>query len=336
MSPTSRGLPRSGAKRRRSSGLPPRRPRAMRLSRPQRRRLSAAWCLAAKPSPRTSIIAHGISTEKRRSSAASTIRSCRATVPGLVPAREEVDAEAALIGRATKMASKSTRHSSRPRPVAPGSRRSSLSRDAAAAAGKRCSCRRIRLARPARFGAACSSRRARQGCPARHDQSGRFLNAEDDTTPSQTELVVDVAIVDRTNRDRQCAALRSRTRKYRGKRIYADQLLTHLYLAKFLFSGSRIRDLGYVRMLLRGVADPNSMPVDVNGRGLKKRDRRCRRVRHGGHCQALPCMDYVLPRPDASSHLAGPQGRNYPGLREFAYAVCRRSHCAPSRPASAG
>ena len=129
----------------------------------------------------------------------------------------------------------------------------------------------------------------------------RFLNAEDDTTLSQTELAVDVAILDRTTDIAVMRGVAVDNDKYRGKRIFGAGInLTHLYLGKIPFLWFLIRDLGYVHKLLRGVAAPDSAPDDVNGRGIEKLwIAAVDTFAIGGHCQALLCMDYVLAASDA-------------------------------------
>jgi (3,5-dihydroxyphenyl)acetyl-CoA 1,2-dioxygenase len=129
----------------------------------------------------------------------------------------------------------------------------------------------------------------------------RFLNAEDDTTLSQTELAVDVAILDRTTDIAVMRGVAVDNEKYRGKRVFGAGInLTHLYLGKIPFLWFLIRDLGYVHKLFRGVAAPDSMPDDVNGRGLEKLwIAAVDSFAIGGHCQALLVMDYVLAASDA-------------------------------------
>ena len=129
----------------------------------------------------------------------------------------------------------------------------------------------------------------------------RFLNAEDDTTLAQTELAVDVATLDRTT---EIAVLRGAAvdnEKYRGKRIFGAGInLTHLYLGKIPYLWFLIRDLGYVHKLLRGVASPDSVPDDVKGRGVEKLwIAALDTFAIGGHCQSILCMDYVLAASDA-------------------------------------
>jgi (3,5-dihydroxyphenyl)acetyl-CoA 1,2-dioxygenase len=129
----------------------------------------------------------------------------------------------------------------------------------------------------------------------------RFLNAEDDTTLSQTELAVDVATLDRTTAIAVMRGVAVDNEKYRGRRIFGAGInLTHLYLGKIPFLWFLIRDLGYVHKLLRGVASPESPPDDVNGRGIEKLwIAAVDTFAIGGHCQALLCMDYVLAASDA-------------------------------------
>ena len=129
----------------------------------------------------------------------------------------------------------------------------------------------------------------------------RFLNAEDDTTLAQTELAVDVATLDRTTEIAVMRGVAVDNEKYRGRRIFGAGInLTHLYLGKIPYLWFLIRDLGYVHKLLRGVATPDSVPDDVNGRGVEKLwIAALDTFAIGGHCQALLCMDYVLAASDA-------------------------------------
>jgi thioesterase DpgC len=220
-------------------------------------------------------------------------------VPGLVPTREEVDAEAA----------RPQRHKdgveidqglflahvlSRPR------------------IGEHL-CHAMLLPRPesAALGAQFAARGSLDLGAARLTRCGkavhldminpRFLNAEDDTTLAQTELAVDVATLDRTTEIAVMRGVAVDNEKYRGKRIFGAGInLTHLYLGKIPYLWFLIRDLGYVHKLMRGVATPDSVPDDVNGRGAEKLwIAAVDTFAIGGHCQALLCMDYVLAASDA-------------------------------------
>jgi (3,5-dihydroxyphenyl)acetyl-CoA 1,2-dioxygenase len=129
----------------------------------------------------------------------------------------------------------------------------------------------------------------------------RFLNAEDDTTLAQTETAVDIATLDRTT---EIAVIRGGaidSGKYQGMRIFGAGInLTHIYLGKIPYLWFLIRDLGYVHKLLRGVATQDSVPDDVSGRGVEKLwVAAIDTFAIGGHCQAILCIDYVLAASDA-------------------------------------
>jgi (3,5-dihydroxyphenyl)acetyl-CoA 1,2-dioxygenase len=144
----------------------------------------------------------------------------------------------------------------------------------------------------------------------------RFLNAEDDTTLSQTELAVDVATLDRTTDIAVMRGVAVDNEKHRGKRIFGAGInLTHLYLGKIPFLWFLIRDLGYVHKLLRGLATPDSAPDDVNGRGVEKLwIAAVDTFAIGGHCQALLVMDYVLAASDAFMTLPARKEGIIPGF----------------------
>jgi thioesterase DpgC len=147
-----------------------------------------------------------------------------------------------------------------------------------------------------------AARLARQGKAVHLDMiNPRFLNAEDDTTLAQTELAVDVATLERTTEIAVMRGVAVDNEKYRGRRIFGAGInLTHLYLGKIPYLWFLIRDLGYVHKLLRGVAAQDSVPDDTNGRGVEKLwIAAVDTFAIGGHCQALLCMDYVLAASDA-------------------------------------
>jgi thioesterase DpgC len=144
----------------------------------------------------------------------------------------------------------------------------------------------------------------------------RFLNAEDDTTLAQTEIAVDVATLDRTTEIAVMRGVAVDNEKYRGRRIFGAGInLTHLYLGKIPYLWFMIRDLGYVHKLIRGVATPMSVPDDVNGHGVEKLwIAAVDTFAIGGHCQALLCMDYVLAASDAFMTLPARKEGIIPGF----------------------
>ena len=162
----------------------------------------------------------------------------------------------------------------------------------------------------------------------------RFLNAEDDTTLSHTEIAVDVATLDPTTDIAVMRGVAVGNVKYRGKRIFGAGInLTHLYLGRIPFLWFLIRDLGYVHKLMRGVAAPDSVPDDVNGHGLEKLwIAAVDTFAIGGHCQALLCMDYVLAASDAFLTLPARKEGIIPGLPNSG---CRASPATALRASDA-
>jgi thioesterase DpgC len=129
----------------------------------------------------------------------------------------------------------------------------------------------------------------------------RYLNAEDQTTLDLMEIAVDVAILDSAT---DIAVLRGgpvEHPKYRGRRIFGSGInLTHLYRGRIPFVWFLQRDLGFVHKFLRGVATPDALPDDVHGRGVEKPwIAAVDTFAIGGHCQILLTMDYVLAADDA-------------------------------------
>ena len=77
--------------------------------------------------------------------------------------------------------------------------------------------------------------------------------------------------------------------KYRDRHVFGAGInLTHLYRGKIPFLWFIERDLGYVHKLLRGVARPEALPDDVHGRGIEKPwIAAVDTFAIGGHCQIL-------------------------------------------------
>jgi thioesterase DpgC len=144
----------------------------------------------------------------------------------------------------------------------------------------------------------------------------RFLNAEDDTTLDQMEIAVDVAILDPAS---SIVVMRGGTvdqQKYRGRRMFGAGInLTHLYRGKIPFLWFPRRELGYIHKIFRGVATPDLLPDDVNGRGIEKLwVAAVDSFAIGGHCQLLLCMDYVVAGADAFMTLPARKEGIIPGL----------------------
>ncbi len=132
-------------------------------------------------------------------------------------------------------------------------------------------------------------------------ENPRFLNAEDDSTLDAMEAAVDVAILDPSS---EIAVMRGGTvehPKYKGLRIFGAGInLTHLYRGNIPFLWFMRRDMGYVHKIFRGVADPALLPDDVVGWATEKPwVAAVDTFAIGGHCQLLLVMDYVLAAADA-------------------------------------
>jgi thioesterase DpgC len=144
----------------------------------------------------------------------------------------------------------------------------------------------------------------------------RFLNAEDDDTLDAMEIAVDVAIQDRASELVVLRGDKVEHPKYRDRPVFGAGInLTHLYRGKIPFLWFLRRDMGYVHKILRGVAEPNSFPDDVNGFGTEKQwVAAVDTFAIGGHCQLLLVMDYVLAAADAFMTLPARKEGIIPGL----------------------
>ncbi len=235
-------------------------------------------------------------------------------VPGLVPTREEVDAEAShrqgdKEGVEIDQGLFLAHVLSRPRIGEHLCHAMLLPRSESAALAAEFASRGSLDLGPARL--------TRRGKAVHLDMiNPRFLNAEDDTTLAHTELAVDVATLDRTTEIAVMRGVAVDNEKYRGKRIFGAGInLTHLYLGKIPYLWFLIRDLGYVHKLLRGVASPESVPDDVNERGTEKLwIAALDTFAIGGHCQAILCMDYVVAASDAFLSLPARKEGIIPGF----------------------
>ena len=144
----------------------------------------------------------------------------------------------------------------------------------------------------------------------------RFLNAEDDTTLDLTESVVDVAILDPHSELIVLRGGKVEHPKYRDRRVFGAGInLTHLYRGKIPLLWYLRRDLAYVHKIVRGVAQPDSFPDDVNGFGTEKIwIAAVDTFAIGGHCQLLLAVDYVLAASDAFMTLPARKEGIIPGL----------------------
>ncbi len=124
----------------------------------------------------------------------------------------------------------------------------------------------------------------------------RYLNAEDEATLQQTEIAVDLAILDPKS---ELCVLRGDVvdnPKYAGKRVFSTGInLTHIYHGKISYMWYVTREMGFVNKMMRGLARPDVSPDEVYGGTTEKPW--IAGVEHfaiGGGCQYLLTMDYVV------------------------------------------
>ena len=129
----------------------------------------------------------------------------------------------------------------------------------------------------------------------------RYLNAEDEATLQQTEICVDLAILDPKS---ELCVLRGDVvdnPKYAGKRVFSTGInLTHIYNGKISYLWYVTREMGFVNKMMRGLARPDADPDEVYGSTIEKPW--IAAVEHfaiGGGCQYLLTMDYVVAASDA-------------------------------------
>jgi thioesterase DpgC len=129
----------------------------------------------------------------------------------------------------------------------------------------------------------------------------RYLNAEDEATLQQTEIAVDLAILDPRS---ELCVLRGDVvdnPKYAGKRVFSTGInLTHIYHGKISYMWYVTREMGFVNKMMRGLARPDVSPDEVYGGTTEKPW--VAAVEHfaiGGGCQYLLTMDYVVAASDA-------------------------------------
>jgi len=222
-----------------------------------------------------------------------------AVVPGLVPTREQVDAESARVQRDKDGIE-----------IDQGIFVSAVLADAASG---RHLCHAMLLPRPGALarlkeleangrvdlGAAEVSRKGNASYVVQ--KNPRHLNAEDATTLAAAEIAVDLAILDPQT---SICVLRGdvvRSGRFDGRRVLGSGInLTHLYHGKVPFIWYLERDLGVVNKIYRGLASEAVVPDDVGGRTLEKPwIAAVEGFAIGGHCQYLLVMDYVLAATDA-------------------------------------
>ncbi|UYN95419.1 MAG: enoyl-CoA hydratase/isomerase family protein [Enhydrobacter sp.] len=129
----------------------------------------------------------------------------------------------------------------------------------------------------------------------------RFLNSEDNATQVATEIGADVCILDPESK---VAVLRGDVvpeGKYAGRRVFnAGINLTHLYHGRIPFLWFLIRDMGFVNKMTRGLARPEVTPDEVSGDSIEKIwISAVETFAIGGGCQILLATDFNIAARDA-------------------------------------
>jgi thioesterase DpgC len=152
-------------------------------------------------------------------------------------------------------------------------------------------------------------------------QNPRFLNAEDDDTLADTETAADIAIFDPMS---EICVLRGGEvdhPKYVGRDVFCSGInLTHLYRGKIPFLWYITRDMGVVNKMLRGVAFGPRSPDEIHG-GTHEKPwvAQVDTFAIGGGCQYLLAMDYVVAGSDAYMTLPARKEGIIPGLANLRF-----------------
>ncbi|MBV8755296.1 MAG: enoyl-CoA hydratase/isomerase family protein, partial [Hyphomicrobiales bacterium] len=144
----------------------------------------------------------------------------------------------------------------------------------------------------------------------------RFLNAEDPGTIPDQETAIDLATLDTESDIAVLRGDKAEKPKYRGRHVFSAGInLTHLYYGKIPFVWYIERDLGMVNKLLRGLSRPESPPDVVPVGSIEKPwIAVVEEFAIGGGCQILLAVDYVLAAHNAYMTLPARKEGIIPGL----------------------
>ncbi len=124
----------------------------------------------------------------------------------------------------------------------------------------------------------------------------RFLNAEDEATLDDLEAAVDLAILDPATASCVLRGDAVAHPRHAGRHVFSAGInLTHLYHGKISFLWYLRRDLGALHKMFRGLAVPETPPDEWRGTTREKPwIAAVDAFAIGGGCQILLVMDYVL------------------------------------------
>jgi (3,5-dihydroxyphenyl)acetyl-CoA 1,2-dioxygenase len=146
-------------------------------------------------------------------------------------------------------------------------------------------------------------------------KNARYLNAEDDTTIANVEIAVDLALLDPETSICVLRGGKIEGGKYNGQSVFCTGInLTHLYHGKISYLWYLNRDLGFVNKMFRGLASETD-PDEVFGSTLEKPwVALVEKFAIGGGCQYLLATDYVLAASDAYMTLPARREGIIPGV----------------------
>jgi (3,5-dihydroxyphenyl)acetyl-CoA 1,2-dioxygenase len=143
----------------------------------------------------------------------------------------------------------------------------------------------------------------------------RFLNAEDDTTLAPLEIAIDLVLLEPAVDVGVLRGALAEHPRYAGRRVFnAGINLTHLYQGQIPFVWFITREMGFVNKLYRGLAAPDSGPLDLEATREKPWLAAVEAFAIGGGCQLLLVMDRVLAEAGSFFSLPARKEGIIPGL----------------------
>ncbi|MEX0759937.1 MAG: enoyl-CoA hydratase/isomerase family protein, partial [Tistlia sp.] len=129
----------------------------------------------------------------------------------------------------------------------------------------------------------------------------RFLNAEDESTVHQVETAVDLALLDPRASICVLRGAPIEGGKYDGRGVFCTGInLTRLYHGQIPYLWYLVREMGFINKIYRGLAYEDVTPDEERGETLEKVwVALVEKFAIGGGCQYLLVTDYILSADDA-------------------------------------